>query len=95
MISEIKLPPTNAISLPAPLLKLGAVSYAIYVIHFPIGMLLARITSFSGSALTFAVRLIIDLVLVLIAGYLLELKVQPWFKARFSSKPIRHNTASI
>ena len=95
VISEIKSPPTKVISLPTPLLNLGAISYAIYVIHFPIGILLARITFFSGSALSFSVRLIIDLLLVLTIGYFLELKVQPWFKTRFSSKPVSRSAISI
>ena len=66
------------------LLKLGAISYGIYVIHFPISILLSHIPYFSGSALTFCVRLAIHLLLVLGAGYLFELKIQPWFKAHFS-----------
>lgn len=64
-------------------LKLGAISYGIYVIHFPLGVMLSHIPYFSGSALSFSARLVIHLLLVLGAGYLLELKIQPWFKARF------------
>jgi len=86
IVSELKYHPTNIITLPAPFLKLGAISYAIYVIHFPIGLLIARVTFFSGSILSFTVRLAIDLILVLIAGYILEIKIQPWFKARFSTR---------
>ena len=78
-------PTSTKLILPSPaLLKLGAISYGIYVIHFPISIMLSHIPYFTGSALSFSVRLIIHLLLVLGAGFLLELKIQPWFKSRFS-----------
>jgi peptidoglycan/LPS O-acetylase OafA/YrhL len=85
LIVSLLRPPSIDPVLPAPaFLKLGAISYGIYVIHFPLSIMLSHIPYFSGSALSFSVRLVIHLLLVLGAGYLLELKIQPWFKARFS-----------
>lgn len=75
---------THLVSPPPLLIKLGAMSYGIYVIHFPITTLLSRFPYFSGSALTFCIRLVVYLLIVIGAGYLLELKIQPWLKARFT-----------
>ena len=85
VVSSLLRAAPNGPVLPAPVfLKLGAISYGIYVIHFPLGIMLSHIPYFSGSVLSFSIRLVIHLLLVLGAGYLLELKVQPWFRARFS-----------
>jgi peptidoglycan/LPS O-acetylase OafA/YrhL len=86
-VAALQPQPTVARPLPMAFIKLGAISYGVYVIHFPISLLLSRITVFSGTATTYCIRLLLDLVLVIAAGYLLELKIQPWFKARFSEKP--------
>lgn len=88
IVSLVRATPAVPVLLAPSLLKLGAISYGIYVIHFPISIMLSHIPYFSGSALTFSVRLVIHLLLVLGAGYLLELKIQPWFKARFSYLPV-------
>ncbi|MDO7886368.1 acyltransferase family protein [Hymenobacter cheonanensis] len=84
----------QAAPLPVSLLKLGGISYGIYVIHFPISVFLSRFTTFSGSGFTFSVRLALDVMLVLLTGYVLEMKIQPWFKARFSEHTPRLATAS-
>ncbi len=68
--------------LPTWLLKLGAISYGIYTIHFPLSILLSHIIAFSGSAFTFSIRLAFDLLLVIASSYLLEIKFQPWIKVR-------------
>jgi peptidoglycan/LPS O-acetylase OafA/YrhL len=94
IISYFKPRPKTESLLPKFLLKVGAISYGIYVIHFPISSALTRITFFSGSAFTFFTRLLIDIVLVLIAGYILEIKIQPWFKAWFSKDTPRLSASS-
>ena len=66
------------------LLKLGAISYGIYTIHFPTSIILSHIVAFSGSAFTFSIRLVLDLLLVITGSYLLKLKFQPWIKSRLS-----------
>lgn len=86
-INVLRPQSTTVIALPYPFIKLGAISYGIYVIHFPISIMLSHITVFSGTILTYCIRLAVDLLLVLTAGYLLELKVQPFFKAILSKKP--------
>lgn len=87
VVAAIRPRPTVADPLPSVFIKLGTISYGIYVIHLPISLILSHIPVFSGTALTYCVRLLLDLVLVVAAGYVLELKIQPWFKARFSEKP--------
>ncbi|MBO2007429.1 acyltransferase family protein [Hymenobacter negativus] len=87
VVGAIRPQSTEANPLPTVFIKLGAISYGVYVIHFPISIMLSRIPVFSGTAVTYCIRLLLDVVLVIAAGYLLELKIQPWFKARFSEKP--------
>lgn len=81
---------TNNNLLPTWLLRVGAISYGIYTIHFPISILLSHIKAFSGSAFSFSIRLVFDLVLVLAGSYLLELKFQPWIKTQLASLQSTH-----
>lgn len=62
------------------LIPLGAISYGIYVIHFPILVLFGRVSFFSGSTLTLVVRTLLFLLTVWGAAYLLDKKFQPWAK---------------
>ena len=85
LLISLSRPSLSYVVSPPPLLiKLGAMSYGIYVIHFPVTILLSRFPYFSGSALTFCIRLVVYLLIVIGAGYLLELKIQPWLKARIT-----------
>jgi peptidoglycan/LPS O-acetylase OafA/YrhL len=70
--------------MPNIFLKLGAISYGLYVIHFPVSICISRITFFSGSMLTFFTRLVIEISLTSLIGYILELKIQPIFKQKLS-----------
>jgi Predicted acyltransferases len=56
--------------------QLGNISYAIYIIHFPILVLLSKINFFSGSLFTYLIRLITYITVVLVFSYLLEKKYQ-------------------
>lgn len=58
----------------------GAISYGLYIIHFPIIAIFSRVTFFSGTGLTFGLRLIIYLICCAIASYLLEKRFQPWVR---------------
>jgi peptidoglycan/LPS O-acetylase OafA/YrhL len=58
----------------------GAWSYGLYIIHFPIIAIFARVEWFTGSAFTFSVRLLCYASLCFAASYLLEKKFQPWAK---------------
>ncbi|MGI4862578.1 MAG: acyltransferase family protein [Janthinobacterium lividum] len=58
----------------------GAWSYGLYLIHFPIIAIFARIEWFSGTAITFSVRLLCYIFLCFAAAYFLEKKFQPWAK---------------
>ena len=77
---------TKYVSLPILFLRLGAISYAIYVIHMPITHAISNIKVFSGSAITFIIRLFVDIILIGLAGCLLELKLQHRIKALFDKK---------
>lgn len=63
--------------------RLGALSYGLYMIHFPIIAVFARIDWFSGTALTSSIRFLCYIVLCLFASYALEKKLQPWIKQYF------------
>lgn len=75
--------PQNVVPLPTVFLKLGAISYGVYAIHFPMSLFLSHFSFFSGSLFTFSCRLLLDIALVLTAGYFLELKLQPAVKKLF------------
>lgn len=62
----------------------GAWSYGLYMVHFPLISIFARIEWFSGTAITFCVRLLCYLFLCFIVSYFLEKKFQPWVKQLFS-----------
>ncbi|TGE08348.1 acyltransferase family protein [Hymenobacter fodinae] len=64
------------------MIPFGAISYGIYVIHFPFISLFHQINWFSGTAASFVFRSVLLLVLTLAASYLLEKRFQPWIKRR-------------
>jgi peptidoglycan/LPS O-acetylase OafA/YrhL len=68
------------------LIKLGAWSYGLYIIHVPILWCFKQIAYFSGSAFTYWVRFSIFIALVLVAAYFLEEKVQPYMKNKVLKK---------
>jgi hypothetical protein len=61
-------------------IRVGSISYGLYIVHFPILMLMSRLHFFSGSALTFWVRFFVLLFLAFIAAFWLEKRFQPWVK---------------
>ena len=61
---------------------LGSISYALYVVHFPIIYLFNKIEVFSGTTTFFLFRLLLFLTLTIIFSYLLEKKFQPWIKSK-------------
>jgi peptidoglycan/LPS O-acetylase OafA/YrhL len=64
-------------------IKLGALSYGLYVIHYPILMLFRRIDYFSGTWITFAIRFFLFMTLSIISAYILEKKLQPQIRNFF------------
>lgn len=58
-------------------LRLGALSYGLYIIHFPILLLFFTVDSFSGTWLTFLVRFILFIALSIVFAYILEEIIQP------------------
>ncbi|MBF9238706.1 acyltransferase [Hymenobacter sp. BT683] len=62
------------------LIPLGSISYGIYVVHYPIIFIIGSFSYFSGSAFEFSTRMIIYLATTLSVGYLLEKKMQPFFR---------------
>ena len=69
------------------LVPLGAISYGIYIIHFPIVFLFGKVDVFSGSPFTFLVRAVLYLALTFFAATWLEKVFQPWIKKRLGPYP--------
>jgi len=61
-------------------LWLGGISYAVYIIHFPILILFNHISFFSGTPSSLTVRFISFIVVTISISYYLEKKVQIWIK---------------
>lgn len=66
------------------LIPTGSISYGVYIIHFPLLYLFARIAPLTGSPLTFLLRLVVFLLLAVGGAYLLEKQFQPWIKDKLS-----------
>ncbi|WP_133273989.1 acyltransferase family protein [Hymenobacter radiodurans] len=66
-----------------PLIKLGSISYGMYIIHIPILFIFHRVETFSGTALTYWVRFAIAIPAVILAAYWLEKKFQPRVRSLF------------
>jgi peptidoglycan/LPS O-acetylase OafA/YrhL len=66
----------------APFAFVGSISYAVYVVHMPLVILLRQVDFFTGTPLSFAVRLAVLLGAVLGLSYVLERKMQPWVRDR-------------
>jgi peptidoglycan/LPS O-acetylase OafA/YrhL len=64
----------------------GALSYAIYLLHFPVLWFLSHTYYFSGTPVTYTVRLAMFLLLSLAGAWWLEMKFQPRIRAIFWSK---------
>jgi peptidoglycan/LPS O-acetylase OafA/YrhL len=67
-------------------IRLGALSYGLYVIHYPILMLFRRIDYFSGTGITFAVRFFLFIILSIVCADILERKMQPRIRSFFFPK---------
>lgn len=59
---------------------LGKISYGIYITHFPILILFGNVYKYSGSLLTYILRIFLFFSVTIIFSYLLENKLQPILK---------------
>jgi peptidoglycan/LPS O-acetylase OafA/YrhL len=76
---------------------LGGISYAIYLVHFPLLVTFGKIHFFTGSVFSYIVRFILFLFILINAAYFLEKIYQPYIKKfiRSSGKSTRTISPSI
>ncbi|MFI5336538.1 MAG: acyltransferase family protein [Opitutales bacterium] len=71
----------------ARLAPVGGISFAIYVLAMPVQFgVLSHGASFSGTAVTYALRLVLTVGLVVSLAWLLEHRLQPWLAARWPGR---------
>ena len=63
---------------------MGGISYGLYIAHYPALIALHRIEKFSGTALSFSIRVIGFLIISFILAFLLDKRLQPWVKKTFT-----------
>ncbi|MBD2724046.1 acyltransferase family protein [Hymenobacter armeniacus] len=68
------------------LVKLGGISYGLYIVHFPIMTGLRRVEAFSGTGFTYGVRFALYLLLSLLLAYYLEKLLQPQMRRLLTSQ---------
>lgn len=68
-----------------PLIWLGSISYAVYVIHTPVFFAFEYVHFAGGTIWYFVLRTCIVLPLVIFLAYLLEKKMQPLIRAKFGA----------
>ena len=68
------------------LIWMGGISYGTYIIHSPILFFFSRIHFFSGSHLTFLVRMVLYFFTTFVAAYLLEKKFHVWIVSLINNK---------
>lgn len=64
--------------LPQVMVATGAISYSLYLVHYLIVVLLGRVAFFFGTTTSFAVRLLLVIVLTIVASLVLEKVWQPF-----------------
>jgi peptidoglycan/LPS O-acetylase OafA/YrhL len=69
---------------------LGSISYGIYAFHMPILNFMSNILPFSGSPITFLIRIFIWAGLTIFISCFFELKTQPLLKLYFQKRLINH-----
>jgi peptidoglycan/LPS O-acetylase OafA/YrhL len=68
---------------------LGSLSYGIYLVHYPLLLLLHQLPLLSGTKWSFSLRFALLLLLTIGLSYVLEKQLQPYLRARFfKPKPV-------
>lgn len=76
--------PVRTSAQPVEKLKwVGSISYAIYIFHIPVMLLVGKLPNFSNTLWEFWLRLCFSLLATLVVATLAETILQPWIRRRF------------
>jgi peptidoglycan/LPS O-acetylase OafA/YrhL len=71
-------PKLEARQLPQFMVATGAISYSLYLIHWPVSVLIGRVPFFTGTTWSFVVRVLDVIIISVIASLVLEKVWQPF-----------------
>ncbi len=69
----------------AACIKLGTISYGLYIFHFPILIGFSKISAFSGTGVAYAARFLSYIFICLLVGFVMEKRYQTWAAAKLKA----------
>jgi len=69
--------------LPKYIINIGSISYALYLIHFPVMIFFGKINIFGNDTVSYIIKFFTSILVSIVIAYLLEKKLQPYIASIF------------